>query len=337
MFTPVHKFSPLLVPRLLLRFYYFTEVTVPTLLFTFLHSDGVLLLFYTLGMALREVVLSSSQLEALRKLEAWAQAEPRLAGEEKPDTRSSQDSLSLVHSLPELEVFMMQMDRETRAKDRDEEIQHLARLKAQSACYATLVSELEETASRLSMDAERCNTMKATSSKLIASLEEETRKLREEEALAQVLDAQLKPVREARGIVPLLEEQERRPSIIHAPDHPLVQALSTLDRSATTIASHSHWRDSAAHSAEINQIRLRALRLVASVLLRHIDGLAGVGVAEEAVLVKVMHSMFVSSALISQQCSCWPLKCFSNLCYATALIVAPSLKWANYDDLLTLF
>ncbi|KAL1520628.1 hypothetical protein AB1Y20_022202 [Prymnesium parvum] len=239
-------------------------------------------------MALREVPLSAAQQETLRRLEAWAQSEASLGEEEPP--HPSDGAAPPVHTIAELEDFAIAA--EAAANAREEAAAQLRRMRAQARCAEELRLHLEQAAGQLRADASRCAGVEAESARLAASLEAAARELREEEARAQALEAQRAPLREALALLPVLDAQERRPSAAHTREHPLAAALAALDRSAAALAAHPQWREAAAHAAEVGQIRLRALRQAASLLLRHMDGLAASGAAEETVLLQSRTAAF---------------------------------------------
>lgn len=169
--------------------------------------------------SVRDMQLSATQLEALRKLEAWAAADIPEGGleEESEDVRYTAETgafgevqlaahraeapagaVVATRTAYELEHFSMRVEEAVHANILEKDRRHLDQLRSRERCCVALVGELKAMVDQLNVDATRCATVKEESLELVSSLELESRKLHEEEALAQALKSQLQPLREAQ-------------------------------------------------------------------------------------------------------------------------------------------
>ena len=232
--------------------------------------------------------LGASAEAVLRRLEAWAQADASAeeeASEEGPAAVVATGTLdgelvlapaprggappggpaphAPVATRYELEAFVLDAGNALRARAQAEHARELGRLQAQHECCEELSRRSTLTREQLEGAAAECARVRRETAPMLAESEAQARRRREEEALEDALNEQLKPLREARAVAAQLEAGfDDAPA--HSEAHPLVAALRVLDRSEAHLAERPHWRDSSKYAAELNTLRCRVLRLAAA-------------------------------------------------------------------------
>jgi hypothetical protein len=261
-------------------------------------------------------VLSASQLDAIRHLELWAQANtgesettgatdddddadvaysldpnaappldpenPQLVRHRKADAPPG--SVAPVRTMGDLEAFVLRIDAITRKDLYELDHAELRRLKGMHDCCVRVATGADELRRRLDEKARECALMRGTTSEMLAEVGTQMRNLREQAAINEALHAQLAPLEEAKAVGATLDRLAWRDDTPHSPAHPLVQALATLDKSARHLQAHAHWTNSAVHLAQVNALRARALRLAAALVTRPLDALTLAATAQLAQL-----------------------------------------------------
>ena len=235
--------------------------------------------------------LSARQLDALRRLEAWASQPSSISADDatsKPalrytlDANSSSlaahaesdapaDSIAPVDSSAALEAFALRAELILRERRHEPDRAQLKRLEAQRECAAEMAAQCESLRARLDGKADECAALRGASSELLTKLTAQVQTQREEAELQEALRQQLAPLEEARAVAATLDRRSWRDDEAHSPNHPLVLALEQLDKSANHLREHAHWTNSATHLAQVNATRVRALSLVASIITKPIE------------------------------------------------------------------
>ena len=127
-----------------------------------------------------------------------------------------------------------------------------------------LVSLVQKTRRSLSRLAAECARQAADHTPVVEKGERQDALVQQQEALTAALAQQFEPLRAARAVGARLEAPDFAQAAEHAPDHPLVVALATLDHSIEHVRAHPHWRDSSQQLAEMRGLRGRALQLCAA-------------------------------------------------------------------------
>ena len=250
-------------------------------------------------------ILSASQLDAIRHLELWAQAntgesdttgateddddadvayslDPNAAPPLDPENPqlvrhraadAPPGSVAPVRTMGDLEAFVLRIDAITRKDLYELDHAELRRLKGMHDCCVRVATGADELRRRLDEKARECALMRGTASEMLAEVGTQMRSLREQAAINEALHAQLAPLEEAKAVGATLDRLAWRDDAPHSPAHPLVQALATLDKSARHLQAHAHWTNSAVHLAQVNALRARALRLAAALVTRPLDAL----------------------------------------------------------------
>ena len=240
----------------------------------------------------------------LRRLETWAQADDQAAEEESSEgqavvaTGTLDGKLTLtavsrdgpppgglaphapVTSRYELEAYVLDAGRALRARSQALHVWELERLQAQQDCCEELSRRSTLTLEQLQSAAEECERVKRETAPMLAESEAQVRRRREEEALEDALNEQLKPLREARAVAQQLEAGFDD-TAAHSTSHPVVAALRVLDRSEAHLAERPHWRDSSKYASELNTLRCRVLRLAAAHVNRPVLALLSQLLAEQ--------------------------------------------------------
>ena len=114
-----------------------------------------------------------------------------------------------------------------------------------------LVSLVQKTRRSLSRLAAECARQAADHTPVVEKGERQDALVQQQEALTAALAQQFEPLRAARAVGARLEAPDFAQAAEHAPDHPLVVALATLDHSIEHVRAHPHWRDSSQQLAEM--------------------------------------------------------------------------------------
>ena len=240
----------------------------------------------------------------LRRLESWAQADNLSAEEESSEdqavvangtldgeltlTAVSRDGSAPGGPAPhapvtnryELEAYVLDAGKTLRARSQALHVRELERLQAQQDCCEELSRRSTLTLEQLQSAAEECERVKRETAPMLAESEAQVRRRREEEALEDALNEQLKPLREARAVAQQLEAGFDD-AAAHSTSHPVVAALRVLDRSEAHLAERPHWRDSSKYASELNTLRCRVLRLAAAHVNRPVLALLSQLLAEQ--------------------------------------------------------
>ena len=107
-----------------------------------------------------------------------------------------------------------------------------------------LVSLVQKTRRSLSRLAAECARQAADHTPVVEKGERQDALVQQQEALTAALAQRFEPLRAARAVGARLEAPDFAQAAEHAPDHPLVVALATLDHSIEHVRAHPHWRDS---------------------------------------------------------------------------------------------
>lgn len=166
--------------------------------------------------------LGASAEAVLRRLEAWAQADASAEEEPSEDglaviaigTLDSELALAAaprggappggpaphapVATRYELEAYVIDAGKALRARAQAEHARELARLQAQHECCEELSRRSTLTREQLEGAAAECARVRRETAPMLAESEAQARRRREEEALEDALNEQLKPLREAR-------------------------------------------------------------------------------------------------------------------------------------------
>lgn len=142
-----------------------------------------------------------------------------------------------------LEVHVLNADRRLRDRQRVAHLQQLEHFRAQHKCCEELAGHAAQTLKQLAAASSVCERMQRETAPLLSESESRVLRQREEAALEDALNQQLKPLREARAVANQLDAGfDDAPA--YSTDHPVVAALRTLDLSGQRLTESAHWRES---------------------------------------------------------------------------------------------
>ena len=165
--------------------------------------------------------LSTAQLEALRKLELWAQSDAADAPDEAsadllytataeegggmrvhahPAVDAPAGAMAPVRNAYDLEAFALRADREQRRARRGADRHHLVRLRSQVACCRQLEGQADRLLETLGREASRCAEVNKANAGMIVECEATIARRNDEAALAEALAEQLRPLQRAKAV-----------------------------------------------------------------------------------------------------------------------------------------
>ena len=245
--------------------------------------------------------LTRTQSDALRRLEVWA-TRHEACGDDEGDTASAAvaaftlgpcgliphgepppaAALAPIRTAGDLEEFSLRAEATMRERRHAPEHAHMGRLRAQHECSTALAQQAAELREQLESRAAQCADLRGETSQLLSALTADMVAAREQAALRAALREQLAPLEEARAVGAVLDQHAWRDDTPHQASHPLVRALAQLDASAADLTAHSHWANSAVHLAQVHAMRVRALGLVAGLVVQPLEALTGAVAAKLA-------------------------------------------------------